>query len=316
VCRVLSLKCSIAPAKVILFGEHFVVKGKPALGLAVNVYAKVCVKEGSGRVYSRQLGEVSVRSPQRAIFDTALEEVSRFTGKSGSLDVYVDSAIPVAAGMGSSASIAVALVHALLVYYGVEFSKEDVRRLAHEAEKAVHYKPSGVDTTLSTYGGLLYYKQGEFRLLSDLKLPSDLSIVVVDTGVKRNTGIIVKEVLERYERCERVLKHVYEAAGEIVELAIEAIKNSDKKLLGELMLINHGLLWSISTSSRVCDEVVYTLLELGALGCKISGAGRGGVVIGLVERNTAESTLSRLVNMGLRAFLVEPDYAGVRTAGS
>jgi mevalonate kinase len=310
------LKCSIAPAKVILFGEHFVVKGKPALGLAVNMYAKVCVKEGSGRVYSRQLGELSRESPQRALFDIAVDQVSKFAGRSVNLDVFVDSAIPVASGMGSSASVAVALIHASLVYLGVEFSRDDVRRIAHEAEKAVHYKPSGVDTTLSTYGGFLYYKQGEFKLLGDLKLPSDLGLIVVDTSVKRSTGIVVKEVLERYERCERAAKYIYEAAGEVVEQAIEAIRRRDGKLLGELMLLNHGLLWSMGASSRVCDEIVYTLLELGALGCKISGAGRGGVVIGLVERDRAENIVSKLANRNLGAFIVEPDYIGVRTTSS
>lgn len=310
------MKCSIAPAKVILFGEHFVVKGKPALGLAVNMYAKVCVKEGSGRVYSRQLGELSRESSQRALFDIAVDQVSKFAGRSVNLDVFVDSAIPVASGMGSSASVAVALIHASLVYLGVEFSRDDVRRIAHEAEKAVHYKPSGVDTTLSTYGGFLYYKQGEFKLLGDLKLPSDLGLIVVDTSVKRSTGIVVKEVLERYERCERAAKYIYEAAGEVVEQAIEAIKRRDGKLLGELMLLNHGLLWSMGASSRVCDEIVYTLLELGALGCKISGAGRGGVVIGLVERDRAENIVSKLANRNLGAFIVEPDYIGVRTTSS
>jgi mevalonate kinase len=126
----------------------------------------------------------------------------------------------------------------------------------------------------------------------------------------------VKEVLERYERCERAAKYIYEAAGEVVEQAIEAIRRRDGKLLGELMLLNHGLLWSMGASSRVCDEIVYTLLELGALGCKISGAGRGGVVIGLVERDRAENIVSKLVNMNLGAFIVEPDYIGVRTTSS
>ncbi len=307
------MKCSIAPAKIILFGEHFVVRGKPALGVAVNKYARVCVKEGHGRVYSTQLGELEKGSPQRALFDVALEYVENFANKQAKLDVYVDSSIPVAAGLGSSAAVVVALVYASLTLLGVEFSKEIVRRIAHEAEKVVHYRPSGIDTTLSTYGGFLYYKQGEFRLLSDLRFPSDLSVIIVDTGVKRSTGLVVKEVLERYERCERATKHIYEAAGEIVELAIEAIKRGDSKLLGELMLINHGLLWSMSASNKVCDEVVYTLLELGALGAKISGAGRGGVIIGLFSRNHAEQVVEKLASKGFNAFIVEPDYSGVRS---
>lgn len=310
------MKCSIAPAKVLLFGEHFVVKGKPALGVAINKYARVCVKEGSRRVYSTQLGVLGESSQQRALFDAVFEQVERFTGRRVDLDVYVDSEIPIASGLGSSAAVAVACIHASLVLLGAEFTREDVRRLAHEAEKAVHYRPSGVDTTLATHGGLLYYKQGEFRLLSDLRLPGDLAIVVVDTGVKRSTGVIVKEVLERYERCERAAKHIYEAAGEIVELAIEAVKRGDSRLLGELMLVNHGLLWSMGASSRVCDEVVYALLELGALGAKISGAGRGGVVVGLFNKSAADQVVTKLASSGLNVFVAEPDYAGVRSIES
>ena len=306
------MRCSIAPAKIILFGEHFVVKGKPGLGVAISRYAKVCVRGGSNRIYSTQLGVLEKGSKNRALFDEAIEHIEEFAGKNVCLDIYVDSPIPIASGLGSSAAVAVALVHATLGLLDVEFTKEDVRKIAHEAEKAVHYKPSGVDTTLATYGGLLYYRRGEFRLLDDLQLPTDLSLIVVNTGIKRSTGVIVRDVLGRYERIKRVARHIYEAGREIVRTALRAIKRGDKKLLGELMLVNQGLLWSMGASSRQCDELVYKLLDLGALGAKITGAGRGGVVIGLASKGMAKFIVNELIKSGFEAFIAEPEYNGVR----
>ncbi|MEM4869934.1 MAG: mevalonate kinase [Desulfurococcaceae archaeon] len=305
------MKCSMAPGKIILFGEHFVVVGKPALGLAVTRYATVCVEKGKGLVYSSKLGRIEPGAPDATLFNALLKSFEEWFGVKALVDIYVDSEIPISSGMGSSAAIAVATAHALLGYYNVDHSKEDVLKLAHEAEKAVHYKPSGVDTTLSTYGGFLYYKQGVIRKL-DVRLPIGYSIVVVNTGVKRSTGAVVREVLERYSRLGKTGEHIYSAAEELVELALKALHEGDVKLLGELMVVNHGLLWSMGASSRICDLAVYELLEQGALGAKLSGAGRGGIVIGLAKKSKAEILINKLSEKGLEVFTVEPDYTGVK----
>lgn len=304
-------KCSIAPGKVLLFGEHFVVKGKPALGLAVTMYANVCVRPGTGKVYSKQLGLVEEGSIHWRLIGALLRSVKDGYGEVPPVDVEIDSQIPIAAGMGSSASVAVALAHALLSYIGVDFTREDVWKIAHEAEKAVHYQPSGVDTTLATHGGLLYYKQGVFRKL-DLKLPENAAILVVNTRVKRSTGQVVREVLERCERLGNAGRLIYDAAGEIVEKAIDLLRAGDMRSLGELMLVNHGLLWAMGASAEICDKAVYELVKNGAYGGKVSGAGRGGVVIGVIDVEKARSVEGALHNAGFECFTVKPDYTGVR----
>lgn len=305
------MECSKAPGKIILFGEHFVVAGKPAIGLAVSKYAVVCVGPGSGNVYSSRLGKLSPDQRHSLLYVAVFRAFEELTGIKPSLDVYVESEIPVGAGMGSSAAIAVALAHAMLRYHGITASKELVLKLAHEGEKSVHYRPSGVDATLATYGGFLYYRQGEFRRL-DLALPRGYSIVVVNTGVERSTGTVVREVLERYSRLQRVGQYIYQAAEEIVEQAVNALKSGDASALGELMVVNHGLLWSMGASSRICDEIVYELIDMGARGAKLSGAGRGGIVIGLVESSRALPVVRALAEKGFEAFAVSPDYEGVR----
>lgn len=301
----------MAPSKILLFGEHFVVKGKPALGLATDLYSLVCVKQGSGRIYSEQFGEIDIGSKHRVLFDSLLGVIKSKYGVSLGVDIYVDSKTPVGSGMGSSASIAVALAHSILSYMGLEFSREDVQRIAHEAEKSVHYKPSGVDTTLATYGGLLYFKQGYFNLLKT-RLPDEVSVIVVHSGVERSTGIVVRDVLARYEKIGKIGEYIYDAAGELVESALRALENGDMSLLGELMQVNHGLLWAMGASILKCDEIVHLLLESGAYGAKISGAGRGGVVIALVHRDKLNTLHERLREHGYRYHVVKPDYMGVR----
>jgi len=303
-------ECSVAPGKVLLFGEHFAVKGKPALGLAISLRAKACVYPGSMRVYSRQLGPVTSGSQHWGLFDALFKYVESAYGRVPRVDVEIDSEIPMAAGMGSSASIAVALAHALLSYMNVEFTHEDVWRVAYEAEKAVHYMPSGVDTKLATYGGILYYKQGVVKRV-DLKLPETVEVVVVNTRVTRSTGRVVKEVLERYERLGEIGDLIYKAAEALVDKAIRSLEAGDLHALGELMLVNHGLLWAMGASAEVCDRVVYELVKLGAYGAKLSGAGRGGIVIGLVDGEKSPGVLKALRDKGFDCFTVKPSYVGV-----
>ncbi|MEM4487767.1 MAG: mevalonate kinase [Desulfurococcaceae archaeon] len=307
--------CSIAPAKVLLFGEHFVVRGKPALGLAVAVYAKACVHSGSGKIFSRQLGIVEKDSKKHALFSALINAVYERYGPLPSFDIYIDSDIPMASGMGSSASISVALTQALLTALGADFNREDIRIIAHEAEKSVHYKPSGVDTSLATYGGLLYYKQGLFRRLN-LKLPENIALIIVNTGIERSTGEVVRDVLNRSERLGIIAEHIYSAGENIVEKAVKSIESEDIVLLGELMTVNHGLLWSLGASNKSCDEIVYALINLGAYGSKLSGAGRGGIVIGLISMESAKVAQRTLNEMGYKSIIATPDYIGVRNVQS
>jgi mevalonate kinase len=58
--------------------------------------------------------------------------------------------------------------------------------------------------------------------------------------------------------------------------------------IGKLMNENHKLLQEIDVSSPELDKLVETALENGALGAKMTGAGRGGHMIALVEENTQE----------------------------
>lgn len=74
--------------------------------------------------------------------------------------------LPIGAGLGSSASFAVATVSTMLVYIGVlpsdqqTWSNEDydlINRWAFQSEKIVHGTPSGIDNSIATYGNFLSF---------------------------------------------------------------------------------------------------------------------------------------------------------------
>jgi mevalonate kinase len=306
--------CSIAPGKVILFGEHFVVKGKPAIGVAVNVYAKACAGVGQGVVESRQLGLLLDLDSGRVLDKGLLrvyQELSSRIGLAKDFHVIIDSEIPIAAGMGSSAAVAVSTAHALATLKGVEPDKKLIWEVSFEAEKIYHVKPSGVDNTLSTYGGVLFYQRGEFKRV-EVKWPDDIYMLIVDSGVKRSTGQVVEDVLRRYEKYHRIMSGIYDAAGVLVEEALKALERGDFTRLGELMDINHGLLVSLGVSTPLLDSLLWTVREAGALGAKICGAGRGGVIVAVVDEVRLPKVLDKISRQGLKPIVARIDSEGVR----
>ncbi|MCY0867720.1 MAG: mevalonate kinase [Desulfurococcus sp.] len=306
----MDIVCSRAPGKIILFGEHFVVGGYPAIGVAVSLYAKTCVKRGDLRIYSKQLGLIDASSMEAKPFLRVIREVSRRFKCGEEFTVYVDSEIPPGAGMGSSAALNVSLANSLLEACRASFTRDDVNSIAYLGEVEVHGKPSGVDNALSTYGGFMYYKQGLFRRL-DVQIPENVELIVADTGVKRSTGVVVREVIERRARLGVIGDTIYQLAGLIVEEALRALESRDIVKLGELMSVNQGLLFSMGASSWVNDYLVHRMINLGAYGAKLSGAGRGGVVIGLAPAAVSEVIASRLTGEGFKVYRVKPDYSGV-----
>ncbi|RLG79622.1 MAG: mevalonate kinase [Thermoprotei archaeon] len=306
--------CSRAPAKVILFGEHFVVKGKPAIATAVDLYAETCIEESEDYIVeSKQLGlKFSIFGtsipPSLLQFRKAAELVMNLAGSTRGFHAVVDSEIPVAAGMGSSASTIVSFIHALLSFYGFKPELSLVNKMAFEAEKIVHGKPSGIDNIVATYGGTLYYKKGQIERL-DVKWPRSLSIVVVDTGVKRSTKSIVREVLDLYEAHPSIMSKLYDVAEELVNEARRRLVEGDFTSLGQLININQGLLSAIGVSSREIEEIVYRLRSLGAIGSKLSGAGRGGVVYGVFT--DLNKDLLKKVYRNYTVYLVKPINEGV-----
>jgi len=311
-----------APGKVILFGEHFVVRGKPAIVSALSLRAHVSVLRdrslnGCIRILSREYGGFTFCREEDAKASTHLApyyQLARSLGIEGDCEVRIESEIPPGSGLGSSASTSVALTAAALKARGLELCGRELIEKAMLGERAFHGKPSGIDVVAAVEGGfVLFYSLDRYHKLTSRVGIDDVVFLIVDTGVPRRTRDAVLGVLERYERHPGLFKKVYDAAEELVMEAVSCLKRGDYVCLGELMLANHGLLSSIGVSFLEAEKVVHTARMHGALGGKITGAGMGGSVVLIVEASKEERVRREVLKEvpGARVFRALPESRGV-----
>jgi mevalonate kinase len=317
-----------APAKVILFGEHFVVYGEPAIVLAIDkrAYAKAELREDK-RLYLRSLnlnvagffdngsfkveeGNLKEAKTKLEPLKCAVEKVLEIYGEKVGLSIEVNSTVPVAAGLGSSAAVAAAVAAAVGALLNVKMSKEDVFRIAYEAEKIMHGTPSGVDPAISTFGGaMLFQIDTGFKPL-DVK--ADFPLVIGNTGVERSTKTQVSKVRSLRDKYPQIVELMMRTAREIVLRAVEALKKDDLETLGELMNINHALLYGLEVSDESLERLINAARKAGALGAKLTGAGGGGCMIALANKDKVENVLDAVQRAGGNAFIARKTAEGVR----
>jgi mevalonate kinase len=317
-----------APAKVILLGEHFVVYGEPAIVLAIDQRATATAEvrnDNQLHMHSTNLelsgafrgGKFSVEKgpfkEAKLKFEPlrlAIQKVLDIKGENIGLDVEVNSTVPVAAGLGSSAAVAVAVTAAVSSLLDVNFSKEDIFRISYEAEKVVHGTPSGIDPAISTFGGTLIFQMDTGFKPLDVK--TDIPLIVGHTGVERSTRVQVEKVRRLKNRYPQVIQPIMKSAREIVLRAIDALKESDLKTLGDLMNINHALLSGLGVSDESLERLINAAGKAGSLGTKLTGAGGGGCMIALTEEERLEEVLEAIQRAGGKPFIARKTDEGVR----
>jgi len=310
-----------APAKAILVGEHFVVAGCPAIAVALDIRAVAeaeALTQGAAGVVieSRELGsrvfsgEAEGPDPLYPIY-LVVKEVLRVAGRDMGVRLSIISDIPPSSGLGSSAAVAVAATAAVARLAGLQLTPEEISKVAYVAEVHVHGRPSGIDNTVATYGGAIYYRRGE----GFVKLSADFSpvrFILADSGIQRSTGEMVAKVLSLRSRHPSVLDPIYEAATNLVESARAAIERGDYETLGELMNVNHGLLSALGVSNAKLEELVYAAREAGALGAKITGAGGGGMVLALAWEDDSEKVAQQLSKKSPQVLIARLSAEGVK----
>ena len=304
------MNTSSAPGKIILFGEHAVVYGRPALAVPVTqVQATATVSENSrGGVWieapninlSSELSRLALDHPLAAVVNSVFFALS--VVRPPACTVYLQSTIPVAAGLGSGAAVSVAILRALSEFLGAPLSDERVNKLAFEAEKLHHGTPSGIDNTVVTYAKPVYFTKGQ--PIKTFRVGSAFTIVIGDTGIfaptKESVGAVRKLRDADPPRWEKIFNRV----GEIVWDARQAIERGDTAELGLLMDANQSLLQEMTVSSVELDHLIEIARTSGALGAKLSGGGRGGNMIALVRKENAPAMAEALLSAGAKRAII------------
>ncbi len=323
-----------APGKVILFGEHAVVYGKPAIAVAVDKRATVTIREGNNDHIQVKIPELNVYGVINTVTgvidqlnsegDTdqnpgtmdagimkyikgALFQTGLGSSPDHGLDVTVDLEIPIGAGLGSSAAITIATLAAAARYNGQELSLENLAQMGHQVELEVQGAASPLDTTVSTQGGFLYFthEKGAQKIKPALEMP----LVVGYTSQPGNTGFLVAEVRKLRQAHPTIINPILDIMEKITNQARESITRGDEKQVGELMNINQGLLDALGVNTTELSRLIYHARRAGATGSKLTGAGGGGSMIAYCPGKVKE-VLEELESVE-NAFLVGISSKGV-----
>lgn len=298
-----------APAKVILFGEHAVVYGQPAIAAPVSqVRAAALVADSTPRgvrLVAPDIGEAYwlADAKEGDPLAAAVRVVQEAAGLSQlpNLTITVRSHIPIAGGLGSGAATAAALIRALALHLEREdlASNEVVSSLTYEVETLHHGTPSGIDNTVVAYERLVYFvRQSPENHIETFHTGQPLHLLIADTGVRSPTGAVVGDVRRQWQAEPERFEEMFAACGRIAAAARTAIETGDLERVGALMRENQTWLKQMTVSSAEIDRLVGAAVEAGALGAKLSGAGRGGIMIALVREQSEAAVRKALVGGG------------------
>ncbi len=298
---------SSAPGKIILFGEHAVVYGQPAIAAPVmEVRARAIVTPLIGQPSN----SIQIQDPafdlENSIKDLPLEHaISRsieLTLKElgvtshPAFKLQLSSTIPLAAGMGSGAAISAAIIRAVSTFLGAGLEDEIVNQITYEIEKIHHGTPSWIDNTVITYQLPIFYIKGQ--TIEMIELQHSYDFVLADTGLKSSTAITVGDVRKAWEENPDKYNALFEACGDIALEARLTLNTADRQKLGRLMNENQKLLQEMDVSSPELDLLCEAALDAGAFGAKLSGGGRGGIMIALVTKENSQEVSDALMAAG------------------
>lgn len=294
--------------KVILFGEHFVVYGLPAIAAAVGGRTTAAVRrttEPGWIVTDNRPAVPGYKKTKEEEQRESIEKVLSFAGvdvEERGIHIEFAGNLVAASGIGASAASSVALARALNEEYRLGWDDRKVNAAAYEGEKGYHGTPSGIDNTVATFGGVVWFQRdpagGEPRF-EQIKLKSPVEIVIASSGITASTSKVVADVKRMKEEKPKWFDQILKDYQELAEAARQGLQEFDLHLVGLLVNQNHNLLIEIGVSCDELEELVGVARQAGAWGAKLTGTGRGGNMIALTPgRDLQRNVMGALKQRG------------------
>lgn len=303
-----------APAKVILFGEHFIVYGGKAILCSIDkrITVESELTDNNTIQISSELGSIisskdesikNIDPKFRSLVFIAQKILKQFESKSG-LKISIKSEIPSGVGLGSSSACCVAAASSISGLF-TNYSKDEILRLAIDAEKTVFENASGADTSICTFGGIMEYTKHGTK---NLDLKPKFHLVIANSKMIHSTNEVVLRVKQFREKQDDEFSLLCQNESSLIEEALDALKRNDLEMIGEKMLVNQTHLQKIGVSNQTLDEMIRAV-KGASYGAKITGAGDGGCIIILVDESNLQKTLDVLKNH--ECFATKIDALGV-----
>lgn len=311
-----------ACGKVILFGEHAVVHGTPAIAAGIGRAARASATRSKRASSTLRITSREILAHPSASDDIgrALHALLNVAPALPPLEVEARSELPAGGGLGSSAALAVAIARAVQGF--AETNGRDAEAMALERsaawERIFHGNPSGIDAMAASRGGIFRYSRADGA--TSLQPPKDIVLCVGWSGTPSSTRAMVELIAARLAKDPDIVNKSMAAIHSIVDAATTAIQGGDHAAIGQLMNMNQHVLSGLMVSTSEIEELCALAREHGALGAKLTGGGGGGSVIALVppsfttngdaDRDREAEAAARIIEAWRRA---NPRYNGFVT---
>ncbi len=310
-----------APCKAILFGEHYVVYGSPALSIPIeprNTVRFAGVPEANLGMTMHSVYGVGIVLPDGKY--TGPEELLIFAEVASK--IFAGARMPdcraefVSAwklkGVGISASLCAAFAAGLFRLAGKKAGPEEIFLAAQAGDLVAHGgRASGIDARTVSYGKPIVFRRSFAPPAFEGKpagfsLPAGTALLLIDTneGKKDSTGRMVGIFAGQFgisgtpqEAGEEKRAEVQEEYAPLWKRVLFAMRGSDAKTLGQLMDGNHTLLKKRNVSSAGIEKAVSAAHSAGAYGAKLTGGGgEGGAVLVLCEKKNIARVASEITS--------------------
>src|SRR5438309_3130052 len=202
----------------------------PKKGSEISITADIPL-----RFLSRKSGDQTLPNPGELLrpLQLATEATLRHVGSNNhALQVNVECEIPVAAGLGSSASTTVAIISAIARSKGIELSKKKIFELAFVPENFLHGKPSGVDQATCIYGSMIQFSRPSN--VKTIRPKKDPVLLVCDTGIHHTTRTLVGGVVQKSKREKKDFQNYLAKVREISGGVAKSLRERSEEHLGAL----------------------------------------------------------------------------------
>jgi len=289
------ITCS-APGKIYLFGEHAVVYGQPAIACAIDRRVFTSVKLSDSRRFTIDSAGTRRNCPSEEFSYAccAAQAVKELAEGDFGAEIAIRSQLPPSQGLGSSAAVTVSTIKALTECLGITLQNEEIARIGYKVELKLQGKASPTDTFVSAIGGAAIVERSRPARLVRLDEP----VIIGATGITRSTGDVIGSVALMKQQYPSLIGSIMSSIGDITRLGQNKLTKKDVAGIGELMNINQGLLESLGVSDIALCKLIHAARNAGALGAKLTGAGRGGCMFAIARERDVDAVSEAMVREG------------------